>query len=357
MLGIIMAGGQGTRLMPLTKTRPKPMVEVLGRPVIDYVKDAMVRAGITDLVVTTGYRGEQLRDHIASWNDASTDEGPLKARVNQEMTPMGTAGSVGLLREEITGTCVVGSGDSVASFDIADLLEKHRASGAKVTMALWEVDDPSEFGIVGLSSHQEGEVDGELREGYIRRFKEKPRPEEAFSSVINAGLYILEPEVFEHIPVGEKFDFSKQLFPSLLEMGWPMYASAINGVWYDVGHPFELLKAQRTLMERVDELPFEFPSGFERQGNSLVANSSLLHGQHNESVVGHSCQLHEGAVLENSLVMDGGSIGAKAVVRGSVLGKNVHVGASCQIDGCVIGDGVVIEDGEHASNLRIPEHS
>ena len=91
MLGIIMAGGQGTRLMPLTQTRPKPMVEVLGRPVIDYVKDAMVRAGITEIVVTTGYRGEQLRDHVHDWNGTFPDERQLKARVNQEVTPMGTA--------------------------------------------------------------------------------------------------------------------------------------------------------------------------------------------------------------------------------------------------------------------------
>jgi mannose-1-phosphate guanylyltransferase len=357
MLGIIMAGGQGTRLMPLTQTRPKPMVEVLGRPVIDYVKDAMVRAGITEIVVTTGYRGEQLRDHINDWNGTFPDERQLKARVNQEATPMGTAGSVGLLREQINGTCVVGSGDAVASFDIRDLLEKHRASGAKVTMALWEVDDPSEFGIVGLASGPEGMVDGDLREGYIRRFKEKPTPEEAFSSVINAGLYILEPEVFEHIPAGEKFDFSKQLFPKLLEMGWPMYASAINGVWYDVGHPFELLNAQRTLMERVAELPFEFPPDFSRQGNSLVASSSAIQGHHQQSVFGHACHLHESAVFENSLVMDGGSIGAASVVKGSVLGRNVHVGSSCRIEGCVIGDGVTIEDGEHVFNQRISDNS
>ena len=130
MLGIIMAGGQGTRLMPLTATRPKPMVEVLGRPVIDYVKDAMVEANINELVVTTGYRGEQLQAHVESWND------PLRGitgRINQESTPMGTAGSVGLLRDLITSTCVVGSGDAVASFDIASLLHAHRESGAKVT--------------------------------------------------------------------------------------------------------------------------------------------------------------------------------------------------------------------------------
>ena len=167
MLGIIMAGGQGTRLMPLTATRPKPMVEVLGRPVIDFVKDAMVEANINELVVTTGYRGEQLQAHVESWTDPSRG---ITGRINQEATPMGTAGSVGLLRDLISSTCVVGSGDAVASFDIVSLLEAHRESGAKVTMALWEVEDPSEFGIVGLSETRHGEVDGDLRQGFIRRF-------------------------------------------------------------------------------------------------------------------------------------------------------------------------------------------
>ena len=199
MLGIIMAGGQGSRLRPITDVRPKPMVEVLGRPVIDFVKDSMIQGGVSNLIVTTGYRGEMLAQHVEDWNQ----EGRT-ARINQETTPMGTAGSVRLLLDEITETVIIGSGDSVASFDVAALLEAHIRSGAKATMALWEVEDPSPFGIVGLSSSNDGEVDGELREGYIRKFKEKPTPEEAFSNVINAGLYILEPEVMALVPEGEK---------------------------------------------------------------------------------------------------------------------------------------------------------
>ena len=175
--------------MPLTENRPKPMVPVLGRPVIDYVKDAMVAAGLSEIIVTTGYQGEQLVSHVDSWN--------VPSRVNQEESPMGTAGSVNLLSDELTETFVVGSGDSVASFDVADLLESHRKSGAKVTMALWEVNDPTEFGIVGLSGENQGQIDSNLSEGFITKFKEKPTPGEAFSNLINAGLYIIEPEVME----------------------------------------------------------------------------------------------------------------------------------------------------------------
>ena len=334
MLGIIMAGGQGTRLMPLTATRPKPMVEVLGRPVIDFVKDAMVEAGIDEIVVTTGYRGEQLDAHVASWN---ANDG-FRAWVNQESTPMGTAGSVGLLRDRVNGTCVVGSGDAIASFDIKALLKVHRANKAKVTMALWQVDDPSEFGIVGLAARVDGEVDGQLRQGFIRRFQEKPPREEAFSNVINAGLYILEPEVFDHIPVGEKFDFSKQLFPTLLQLGWPLYASTIDGVWFDVGQPAELLKAQQTLLEQHHQLPFQLPTNHEVRADSMVSKHATINGVLDRSMVSQGCVIEGGAHVLDSMLMEGVVIGQGSTVARSVLGKNVQIPPGCTVEDCVVGD-------------------
>jgi len=353
MLGIIMAGGQGSRLMPLTATRPKPMVEVLGRPVIDFVKDAMVDAGIHEIVVTTGYRGEQLQAHVDGWVETLANGDQIIARINQESTPMGTAGSVGLLREHITTTCVVGSGDSVASFDIASLLAAHRKHGAKVTMALWEVENPSEFGIVGLSSLADGEVDGDLREGYIRRFLEKPSPEEAFSNVINAGLYILEPEVFEHVPVGEKFDFSKQLFPKLLELGWPMYAQTIDGVWFDVGQPFELIKAQATLMQRYDDLPFSYPASYTNVGDVLHATNAELNGSVKRSVLGSKTVVQDGGTVVDSLLMDGCTVELGATVSGSVVGRDVIIPNDTMLDGCVVGDGATLVAGRRYVNEKI----
>ena len=324
LLGIIMAGGRGTRLMPLTKNRPKPMVPVLGRPVIDYVKDAMVAAGLSEIIVTTGYQGEQLVSHVDSWN--------TKSRVNQEDTPMGTAGSVKLLSEELTETFVVGSGDSVASFDIEDLLSSHRKSGAKVTMALWEVDDPTEFGIVGLSSKHEGDVDSSLDEGYISKFKEKPTHEEAFSNLINAGLYIIEPEVMELVPQGEKYDFSKQLFPDVLKRGWPMYAKTVNGIWFDVGHPFELHKAQMALIERRNELPFPMPDGEVLPDGSFISDSASVSGHISRSVILAGSSVNGAAV--NSVVMANSRI--NGVSESSIIGENSIIDS--RIHNCVIGD-------------------
>ena len=353
MHGVIMAGGQGSRLRPLTLTRPKPMVEVLGRPVIDFVKDAMVDAGVEHLVVTTGYRGEQLSAHVEQW---STHSG-ISARINQEAVPMGTAGSVRLLLDELTDTFVVGSGDAVASFDIQALIEAHRSHGAKVSMALWEVEDPTEFGIVGLSETHQGELDGELRQGFIRQFKEKPTPEEAFSNVINAGLYILEPEVLALVPEGEKFDFSKQLFPMVLDMGWPMYAQTINGVWFDVGHPFELIRAQHALIEGRDLLPFPLPRGTFSETDSYFAPGVPPQTGIVGSVVSTGTTISPTARIENSLIMAGCSIGDNAVIRDSVLGRNVTVQNRTHVERSVLGDEVDIAAHSELIDARIPEQA
>ena len=319
-----MAGGRGTRLMPLTANRPKPMVRVLGRPVIDYVKDAMVDAGLNEIIVTTGHKGEQLYSQIESWE--------ISSRVNQESSPMGTAGSVGLLREELDETFVVGSGDSVASFDIADLIRAHRESGAKVTMALWEVEDPTEFGIVGLSQQNNGEIESSLDEGYIVKFLEKPKPEEAFSNLINAGLYIIEPDVMDLVPEGEKYDFSKQLFPDVLARGWPMYAKTVKGIWFDVGHPFELHKAQMALVAGRMELPFPMPDGEVLPDGSFISASASVSGHVERSIILDGASVN-GAVVD-SVVMSNSRV--EGVSESSIIGENSAVHS--RIQRCVIGD-------------------
>jgi len=268
---------------------------------------------------------------VEQWNTESTS-----GRINQEHTPMGTAGSVRLLMDEITDTVIIGSGDSVASFDVAALLQAHKDSGAKATMALWEVEDPSPFGIVGLSNSEEGDVDGELREGYIRKFKEKPRPEEAFSNVINAGLYILEPEVMALVPEGEKYDFSKNLFPRLLEMGWPMYAKAIDGVWFDVGSPTELIRAQHVLIEQRNTLPFPMPDGSVDGNGSFVSNAAHI---------GSNVELHK------SVIATGCSVGAQSTLLETVLMEGASVGSNVSLSGCILSPGAIVEDNVSAVDI------
>ena len=315
--------------MPLTKNRPKPMVPILGRPVIDYVKDAMVAAGLETIMVTTGYQGEQLISHVNGWE--------IDSRVNQENEPMGTAGSVNLLRDVLNETFVVGSGDSVASFDISDLITAHRNSNAKVTMALWEVEDPTEYGIVGLSQTHGGPVESNLKTGYISRFKEKPTKEEAFSNLINAGLYIIEPDILEMIPNGKKYDFSKELFPKMLQNEIPMYAKTVRGIWFDVGQPDEIHKAQVALIKERDSLPFPMPDGEILPDGSFISSTASVSGHIENSVIMERASVN-GAVV-NSVVMSDSRV--NGVSESSIIGKNSVIDS--RIQKCVIGDDMHIK--------------
>ena len=339
----------GTRLRPLTLNRPKPMIEVLGIPVIEFVKDAMVAAGISEVIVTTGYRGESLAQLVESWN-----HNQLAAWVNEEETAMGTAGSVKLLEGELRETFVVGSGDTLASFDIAALLEEHKNSGAMASMALWRVDDPSEYGVVGLSNEVSGEIDSDLETGWIAKFQEKPKPEEAFSNVINAGLYILEPEVLELIPKGEKFDWSKQVFPQMLELGMPLRGITISGLWFDIGRPSDLLAAQEIVLRGRDQLWSEIPEG---SNQGYLSPNSKVEGICEKSVLLDGCMVGEDSVVSGSLLM------AKAVVRGEVtlrnciIGRNSIVETGSVLDSCIIGDDMVVPTNSRWTNIRLPDNA
>ena len=341
MKGVIMAGGLGTRLRPLTLDRPKPMVEVLGIPVVDFVKDALVKGGVDEIILTTGFRGEVLSEHVDSWSSDS-----VQAWVNQEETAMGTAGSVGLLRGILDETFIVGSGDTLASFDVAGLLEMHRKRGAKATMALWHEEAVSEYGVVALSAEQGGEIDSELEVGWISRFQEKPPPGEEFSNLINAGLYIVEPEVFDLIPEGEKFDWSRQVFPAMLEKGLPILAARMEGVWFDIGRPSDLLQAQRVVLENRDliftDIPEDANSGSEMDG--IVEHSICLPG----SIV------EAGAIVKNSLLMQGCEISKDADVEGCIIGRGTKVESGCSLVDCVIGDDMLVPAGSSWREVRFP---
>tara|TARA_B100000287_G_scaffold339691_1_gene325945 strand:- start:454 stop:1530 length:1077 start_codon:yes stop_codon:yes gene_type:complete len=353
MIGIIMAGGKGTRLFPLTENKPKPLVSLLGKPVIEYVKDALVNIGIDEIILTTGYKGEGLQKIVDIWNQNSD----VVFSVNQESTPMGTAGSVKLLEERLLQTFIVASGDSVLSSDLGALVRAHKSSNAKVTMALWEVEDPTQFGIVGLSNMPNGNVDGNLDEGYITKFLEKPTLDQAFSNVINAGLYIIEPEVMSYVPKDTKFDFSKELFPHLLELGLPMYGVKLNGVWFDVGTPKELIRAQNHLVEHFESLPFGLPSGEYVDESSYLIGNSISNSQLCRTVVSKNSIIGHDSKLIDNLVMDGAKIGNNCSLIGTIIGENVIIDDNCELTDCVIGDAVHIVAGTKMHNEQVSRNA
>ena len=349
MIGVIMAGGKGTRLYPLTANRPKPLVQVLGKPVVDYVSDALLDAGIAEVILTTGYQGEGLISLVEDWNNNKSG----KFSVSNEDRPMGTAGSVKLLQDKLTETFIVASGDAILSSNLKDLISAHKSSNAKVTMALWEVEDPTQFGIVGLSSQIGGQIDPRLSEGYITKFLEKPSLEDAFSNVINAGLYIIEPEVLEHIPFDTKYDFSKELFPKLLELGWPLYAMKLDGLWFDVGTPSELIRAQNELIAKRMELPFTIPPGKLTSQSGYIFDTAETQSKIIESVICHQSLVGKDCSIENSLVMNNSIIGDNTIIKNSVIGNNVKIGSNCELIGCVVGDDISIGNGTNLVEQKI----
>ena len=336
-----MAGGQGSRLRPLTLHRPKPMVEVVGIPVIEFVKDALVQGGVDEIIITTGYRGESLANHVESWNSDG-----LSAWVNEEEVPMGTAGSVKLLANELTETFIVGSGDTLASFDIAGLLALHKEKGAMATMALWQVEKVSEYGVVGLSETKDGKINSNLEKGWVARFQEKPSPQEAFSNVINAGLYILEPEVLDLIPEGEKFDWSRQVFPQMLELGMPLYACLTKGIWFDIGRPSDLLKAQNIILENRDLVWTQIPE----EPNS----ESDVKGTCDSSIALKGSFIAEGSIVKESLLMAGAAVSRGWKIESCIIGRNAVIQEGCILNRCVIGDGESVPAESEWNDIRYP---
>ena len=318
---VIMAGGEGTRLRPLTYTRPKPFVPIGGRPVIEYVVDSLRRAGVTDILLTTCYKPEVLLGHLGGGSRFGAN-----LVYSLEDTAMGTAGGVKKVRSYLNETFFVASGDGFARVDLKSLLDFHKKSGAVATMGLTRVDNPSEFGIVGMDEN-----------GRINRFKEKPKTrEEAFSNLINTGIYVLEPEVLDHVPEGEPFDFGKQLFPLLVEKGLPVFGRELEGLWIDVGRPSDLLLASERLCE-------------ESHGGNIIAEDAQVAGDARLSAATlHSgVRVGAGAKLTRVILMEGAEVGPDAVLQDTILGVGAKVGARARVTGSVLGDGAIV--GEEAT--------
>lgn len=304
MKSVIMAGGLGTRLRPLTNVMPKHVLPVLGKPMIEYVIRSMVSAGFQDVILTTGH----IYDKIVETVGDATQYG-ARAIYSIESKPLGTAGSVKRVEAFLDDTFVVGSGDVLADVNIKELYEFHKKRGAKATMALVEVENPTEYGIVGLD-----------KKGKIVKFKEKPLEYEVFSNLINAGIYILEPEALEYVPENTMFDFSKNLFPILLEKG-VLYGKRIKGLWRDVGRPADFIGAHLDMAGR--------------KGN-------IIEGSNNGAIIEGYCYLEKGAVLEEGAAVKNSFIYSEAIVkRGAIVENSVILNGAVVEENCTVKNSIV----------------
>ena len=229
-----MAGGQGTRLRPLTSNQPKPMIPIAGVPCMEHIVNLLKRHGVEEIVVTLQFMPDEIRDYFGDGSDWG-----VSMSYSVEDAPAGTAGSVKLAEEHLKGERVlVISGDALTDCDLGAVLSFHEERGAEATMVLKSVENPLEFGVVITEG-----------DGRITRFLEKPTWGQVFSDTVNTGIYLLEPSVLEEIPAEGEYDFSKELFPNLLEAGRPLYGYVTEDYWEDIGTLEQYMKAQRDVLD------------------------------------------------------------------------------------------------------------
>ena len=339
MQALILAGGKGTRLRPLTMHTPKPIVPIAGLPFLLYQLELLKRADVRDVILSLSYQPQKIEDKLGDGTDYN-----VKISYTVEASPLGTAGAyrnaAGLIRE----TTIVFNGDVLTDIDMNDVMRFHRERDAAATIVLVPVPNPTAYGLV--------ETDGE---GRVQRFLEKPKPEEVTSNTINAGIYILEPRVLEYVPEGEPFMFEYGVFPQLLASGEPFYAYTWEGYWRDIGTAesyhqanMDVLAGKVNLLERAHyERGDKFDESAEIDAASVVDPSCALKAgaQIINSVIGRNCYIEERARIENSVVRGGSRIGAGAALKGVVLGRSCHIGRSVTIaSGAVLGDKSVITD-------------
>lgn len=324
MKAVIMAGGEGSRLRPLTCDRPKPLVPVCNRPVLGYILDLLDLHGFQEVFLTLGYKPEAISRHFGG------HYGRMRLHYVVEESPLGTAGGVAALRSHLDSTFVVVSGDALTDVDLTALLGFHAANRAVATLAMTRVESPLEYGVIMTD-----------RAGRVRRFLEKPGWGEVFSDTVNTGIYVLEPSVLDGVPAGRTYDFSQHLFPALLHAEAPLYAAVADGYWCDIGDSAAYLQANLDLLQ--GRLRFRPPGRQVVPGvwvTGEVPPGLLVDGP---ALIGEGCRLAPGTRLEAGAVLGPGTVAeGGAVLRRSVTWSGVQIGAGATLVGAVLCDGAML---------------
>lgn len=333
MRAVLMAGGSGTRLRPLTCDLPKPMVPILNRPIAEHIVNLLKQHNITEIIATLHYLPDVMRDYFQD----GTDFGVQMTYAVEEDQPLGTAGCVKNIAELLTQTFLVISGDSITDFNLTEAIKFHKERGSKATLVLTRVPNPIEFGVVITDENNR-----------IKRFLEKPSTSEIFSDTVNTGTYILEPEVLDYLPSNQESDFSKDLFPLLLEKGEPMYGYVADGYWCDVGHLDAYREAQYDALYQKVKLEFgyeEHSPGFWVGQNTYIDPSAKIE---TPVTIGHNCRIGPRVQLEAGTVIgDNVTIGADADLKRPIVWNGVIVGEEAHLRACVAARGVRVDRRAH----------
>ena len=348
MKAILLAGGKGTRLRPLTIHTPKPIVPIFNRPFLRYQLDLLKKVPeIDEVVLSLNYQPRRIEEIFGDGGDSG-----LGIRYVVEPAPLGTAGAIRYAGESLRESVVVFNGDVLTEVDLGAVIALHRERRARATIVLTPVENPAAYGLV--------ETD---EQGNIRRFLEKPTAAEITCNTINAGIYVLEPETFDRIPKDTPWSIERSFFPSLIERGETFVAHIDRGYWIDIGTPEKYIQVHRDIMDgRCQAAPFSqmtssrswiapdarVEEGATVEGPCFIDEGAIVKAGARigpYSVIGRQCHIEEQAVVEQAIVWANSRISQEAVVRGAILGRHCHIGRNVVLEhGVVLGDKSVVTD-------------
>jgi len=321
---ILLVGGEGTRLRPLTYTIVKAMVPILNRPFIEYVFRYLSSHKIREIILAMGYKPDCITDYFGDASQLGTE-----LIYSVETEPLGTAGAVKNAEQHIDDAFFVMNGDIFTDLDLTEMLRFHKNKNAKVTIALAPVDDPTRFGVVETDSTQR-----------VTRFVEKPKPEQITSNMINAGVYIIERDILNRVPQGKRCMFERDIFPTLLSEGKPVFGYATDAYWIDTGTPEQYLQLNRDLMFgksvqvdfRPDEIRINEGASVNPQakltgpilvdGACSVGEDAQIKGP---VTIGTGCTIKDGAIIENSILWQNVTIGERATLKDCIVASNSYI--------------------------------
>ncbi|HUS15198.1 MAG TPA: mannose-1-phosphate guanyltransferase [Chloroflexia bacterium] len=328
MKAVVMAGGEGSRLRPLTLRRPKPMVPVVDKPVISHILELLKQHGIDEVVVTLQYMAENIQEYFGDGSSLG-----MTIHYSIEETPLGTAGSVKQAEEWLDDTFLLISGDALCDFDLTRAIEYHREKGSMATLVLKRMPNPLEYGVVIIDD-----------EGRIKQFQEKPSWGEVFSDTVNTGIYVLDPKILGYFEAGKVFDFSMNLFPMMLKKGDPMFGYVADGYWCDIGSLPDYMRATGDLLEGQVQVPRagkQVMPGVWAEEDVEIDPTAILKGP---IYLSSGVKIKEGVTIQGpSVIRDYTVVDSRAIVDRSIIWRNCYIGERVEVHGAILARQVSIK--------------
>jgi mannose-1-phosphate guanylyltransferase len=307
MEAIILAGGFGTRLRPLTYTRAKSLLPILNKPMISYLIN-MLPDKVDKVILAVNYRKKQIEDYFKK-NDFG-----MKIIVNDEPKPLGTGGAVKFAEKHITDRFFVLNSDIICSLNLENMIKFHKKNNAVSTISLWPVDNVAEFGVVDIKD-----------DGNVIGFVEKPKPEEAPSDLINAGAYFLEPEILDYIDTGRLVSMEKEIFPQIIKDTGLFFGYKFEGYWMDIGRISSYRYVHDFLMKK-------------QEISNYQGINCEIKGDLKKTCIGNNVYIGNNSKLESTIVYDNATIGDNVLLSDCVIGENCEIGSFSNIKNSVLGD-------------------